>query len=154
MQTKQTNKLSMLKSDLCDYSDAYFVIKGTITVTYTKLGAYYKKLTFKNNAPFISCISKINNTLFDNAEDKDFVRSMYNLIEYTKSYSKTSGRLWNCYRDEPSSVAVGNINYCIKDSKSFDYKISITEKLGNSNIEKEGVEIVAPLKQQAIFAEK
>ena len=154
MQTKQTNKLSMLKSDLCDYSDAYFVIKGTITVTYTKLGAYYKKLTFKNNAPFISCISKTNNTLFDNAEDKDFVRSMYNLIEYTKSYSKTSGRLWNCYRDEPSSVAVGNINYCIKDSKSFDYKISITEKLGNSNIEKEGVEIVAPLKQQAIFAEK
>ena len=147
MQTKQTNKLSMLKSDLCAYSDAYIVVKGTITVTYTKLNAYYKKLTFKNNAPFISCISKINNTLFDNAEGKDFVRSMYNLIEYRKSYSKTSGRLWNCYRDEPSSFAVGNINYCIKDSKSFGYKTSITETLGNSNIEKEGVEIVEPLKQ-------
>ena len=117
MQTKQTNKLSMLKSDLCDYSDAYIVVKGTITFTYTKLGAYYKKLTFKNNAPFISCISKINNTLFDNAEDKDFVRSMYNLIEYSKSYSKTLGRLWNCYRDEPSSAAVGNKttnNFCRK----------------------------------------
>ena len=147
MQTKQTNKLSMLKSDLCDYSDAYIVVKGTITVTYTKLDAYYRKLTFKNNAPFISCFSKINNTLFDNAEDKDFVRSMYNLIEYSKSYSKTSGRLWNCYRDEPGSAAVGNINYCIEDSKSFGYKTSITETLGNSNIEKEGVEIVVPLKQ-------
>ena len=147
MQTKQTNKLSMLKSDLCDYSDAYIVVKGTITVTYTKLDAYYRKLTFKNNAPFISCFSKINNTLFDNAEDKDFARSMYNLIEYSKSYSKTSGRLWNCYRDEPSSAAVGNINYCIEDSKSFGYKTSITETLGNSNIEKEGVEIVVPLKQ-------
>ena len=108
---------------------------------------YYKKLTFKNNAPFISCISKINNTIFDNAEDKDFVRSMHNLIEYSKSYSKTSGRLWNCYRYDPSSAAVGNINYCIEDSKSFGYKTSITETLGNSNIEKEGVEIVVPLKQ-------
>ena len=59
-----------------------------------------RSLTFKNNAPFISCISKINNTLIDNAEDLDVVMPLYNLLEYRKNYSKTSGSLWNHYRDE------------------------------------------------------
>ena len=54
---------------------------------------------------------------------------MYNLLEYRKNYRKTTGSLWNYYRDEPNSVAVGNINYSIKNSKSFDYKTSITQKL-------------------------
>ena len=58
----------MLRSDLCDYSDAYIVVKGTITVTDPNNDAYDNKLAFKNNEPFISCISKINNTLIDNAE--------------------------------------------------------------------------------------
>ena len=71
----------MLQSDLCDYSNAYIVGKGTITVTRPNNAAYDKKLTFKNNAPFISCISKINNTLIDNAEDLGIVMPMYNLIE-------------------------------------------------------------------------
>ena len=62
-------KTSMLRSDLCDFSDAYFVVKGKITVTDPNNDAYNKKLAFKNNAPFVSCISKINNTLIDNAED-------------------------------------------------------------------------------------
>ena len=52
-------------------------------------------MAFKNNAPFISCISKINNTLIDNAKDLDFVMPMYNLIEYSKKHSKTSGTSWN-----------------------------------------------------------
>ena len=66
-------KTSMLQSDLCDYSDAY--IKGTITVTDPDNDdAYDKKLAFKINAPFISCISKISNTLVDNAEDLDIVK--------------------------------------------------------------------------------
>ena len=56
-------KTSMLQSDLCDYSDAYIVVKGTINVTDPKNDAYDKKLDFKSNAPIISCISKINNTL-------------------------------------------------------------------------------------------
>ena len=109
----------MIRSDLCDDSDAYILVKGTINVTDPNNNAYDKKLAFKNNAPFISCISKINNTLIDNAEDLDIVMLMYNLIEYGKNYSKTSGTLWNYYRDEPNSGAVGNINYSIKDSKSF-----------------------------------
>ena len=57
----------MLQSDLCDYSDAYIVVKGKITFTGANDNAYDKKLTFKNNAQFINCISKINNTLIDNA---------------------------------------------------------------------------------------
>ena len=53
-----------------------------------------KKLAFKNNEPFISCILKIDNTLIDNAEDLDIVMQMYNLTEYSKNYSKKSGCLW------------------------------------------------------------
>ena len=56
---------------------------------------YNKKLAFKNNAPFISCISKMDHTLNVNAEDLDIVMPMYNLIEYSKIYSKTLGGLWN-----------------------------------------------------------
>ena len=114
-------KTSMLRSDLCDYSDAYIAIKGKITVANPNNDAYNKKLTLKNNAPFTSCILKINNTLTDNAEDLHIVMPIYNLIENSKNYRKTTGSLWNYYRDESNSGAVGNINYSIKDSKSFEY---------------------------------
>ena len=86
-------KTSMLRSDLCDYSDAYIVVKGDITVTDPNNNAYDKKLAFENNAPFTSCILKINSTLIDNAEYLDIVMPMSNLIEYNKNYSKTIGRL-------------------------------------------------------------
>ena len=78
----------MLRSDLCDYSDAYIVVKGAITVTDPGNEAYYKELTLKNNAPFVSCISKINKTLIDNAADIDIVMPMHNLLEYSKNYRK------------------------------------------------------------------
>ena len=135
-------KTSMLRSHLCDYSDAYIVVKGKIIVTNPDNDAYDKKLAFKNNAPFTSCISKINNTLIDNAEDLDIVMLMYNLIEYSKNYRKTTGSLWNYYRDEPHSGTEGNINRSIKDSKSFNYKTSITGKLEGNNVGKDDVEIV------------
>ena len=117
----------MLRSDLYDFSDAYIVMKGKITVTNPKNDVCDKKLAFKNNAPFVSCVSKINNTFIDNAEDLDVVMPMYNLLEYSKNYWKTTGSFWNYYRDEPNSGVNNNINYSIKDSKSFDYKASITE---------------------------
>ena len=63
-----------------------------------------KKLVFKNNAPFINCISKINGTKINNAEDFDVIMPMYNLLEYSKNYKKTTGSLWNYYRYEPSST--------------------------------------------------
>ena len=139
-------KTSMLRSDLCDYSDTYIFVKGNITVTNANNNAYDKKLALKNNAPFLNCISKINKTLIDNAEDLDIVMPMYNLIEYSKNYGKTTRNLWNYYRDESNSGAVGNINYFIKDSKSFDYKTSITGELEGNNVEKVDVEITVPLK--------
>ena len=88
-------KTSILQSYLCDYSDACIVVKGTITDIRPNNSSYDKKLAFKNNAPFISCISKIDNTLIDNAEDLDVVIAMYNLIEYSKNDSKTFGSLWD-----------------------------------------------------------
>ena len=80
----------MLRSDLCDFSDVYIVVKGTITVTDPNNDAYNKKLAFKDNAPFASCISKINNTLVGNAEDLDDVTPMYNLLEYSKKLFKNN----------------------------------------------------------------
>ena len=146
-------KTPMLQSDLCDYSDAYIFVKGTITVADPNDTALNKKLTFKNKAPFISCISKINSPLIDNAEELDIVMPMYNLIEYSKNYSKTSGGLWSYYRDEPSS-GVGsenkNVNYSIKDSNSFDYKTKITGKLAGIDTTKD-VEIIVPLKYLSNF---
>ena len=87
----------MLRSDLCDYSDAYIVAKGKIIVTNPDNDAYDKKLAFKNNAPFTSCISKMNNALIDSAEDLDVVMPIYNLIGYSKNYRKTTWSLWNYY---------------------------------------------------------
>ena len=87
-----------------------------------------RPLAFKNNAPFISCISKINDVLIENAEDLNVVMPMHNLLEYSKKYSKTSVSLWNYYRDkltdETNDANVPNKN--LINSKSFKYKTSIT----------------------------
>ena len=141
----------MLRSDLCDFSDPYIAIKGKIIVTTPDNDAYDKKLAFKNNAPFVSCISKINNTLIDNAEDLDITMPMYNLVEYSKSYRKTTGSLWNRCRDESYSGTEGSINCSIKDSKFFNYKTSITGKLEGIIVEKNDVEIIVPLKYLSNF---
>ena len=97
----------MIRSSLYDYSDAYISVKGTITVPNTAAaGAVVnntnKKVVFKNCAPFSSCITEINNTQVDYAEYINIVMYMYNLIEYSNAYSKTSGSLWQYYRDEPA----------------------------------------------------
>ena len=97
---------SMLRSNLCDFSNAYIVVKGTIAVNPNEAN-YNKKLVLKNNAPFTSCILKINNTLIDNPKDLDTVMPLYNLLEYSKSYTKTKGSYWNYYRDEPNSCIGG-----------------------------------------------
>ena len=103
----------MLRSGICDYSDAQIVVKGNITVTDPVNNVYDKKIAF-NNAPFTSCVLKINNTLIDNAEYLHIVMPMYNLNEYSKNYLKATRRLWNYYRDELNSGAEGSINYSIK----------------------------------------
>ena len=154
--SKQTRfKTSMLRSDLCDFSDPYIVVKGTITITNPNDENYKNKLFLKNNAPFTSCISKINNALIDNAEDLDIVMPMYQLLEYSKSYRKTTGSLWKYYRDKTNSsksVENNNANYSIKDSKYFDYKTSVTGKLEGIDAKKDA-EIVVPLKHLSNFGE-
>ena len=86
-------------SSLCDYSDAYILVKGTITVANTAAAGEdanntNKKVIFKNCVPFTSCISRTNNTQLYDAQYIDVVMPMYILIEYSDNYSKTSGILW------------------------------------------------------------
>ena len=101
-------KTTMLKSSLCDYSDAYILVKGKITIAGAGADAAARQaderdkvVIFKNCAPFTNCISEINNTQIDNAKDIDIVMPMYNLIEYSDNYAKTTGSLWQFFRDEP-----------------------------------------------------
>ena len=93
-------KTTVLKSSLCDYSDAYILVKGEITTTVAGADETAKHVderdkgaAFKNCAPFTNCISEINNIQVDNAKDIDIVVPMYNLIEYSDNYAKTSGSL-------------------------------------------------------------
>ena len=96
----------MLRSDFCDYSDGYGVVKERISVTGTDNGSKrYRKLTFKYNELIRSCIWKINNTFTENAEDLDIVMPMYNLLEYSDTYSGSS---WNYYRDKVNDDANEN----------------------------------------------
>ena len=139
-------KTTMLKSSLCDYSDAYILVKGKITIAGAGNDAAARQaderdkgVIFKNCAPFINCISKINNTQIDNAKDIDIVMPMYNLIEYSDNYAKTTGSAWQYFRDEPVD------DDDIEDSKSFKSKIKITGKTPNDDNEKD-VEIMVPLK--------
>ena len=139
----------MLKSSLCDYRDASILVKGKITITGAgdDAGARQaderdKGVAFKNCAPFTNCISEINNTQIDNAKDIDIVMPMYNLIEYSDNYSKTSGSLWQYYRDEP--------NDNLADSESFKSKIKITGKTSAAGNRKD-VEIMFPLKYLSNF---
>ena len=100
-------KTSIIRSNLCGYSDAYILVKGTITVQNTAaadvaVNNTHKKVIFKNCAPFTDCITEINNTQTDDDQKIDIVMPMYNLIEYSDAYSETPGSLWQYYGDEPS----------------------------------------------------
>ena len=142
-------KTTMLRFNLCDYSDAYILVKGTITITGGGDNAAAriaderdKSVIFKNFAPFTECISRINNTDIDNAKDIDIAMPMYNLIEYSNTYSKTSGTLWQYYKEDP--------NDNLTDSKSFKYKVKFTGKTPAAGNTK-GVEIIVLLKYLSNF---
>ena len=126
-------KTLMLRSSLCDYSDAYILIKGNITVNNTAAAdadanITNKKVIFKDCTPFTRCISKINNTEIDNAQCIDVVIPMYHLIEYSDNYSKKSGSLWQYCKE----IATIDNNGKIVDfngansTESLNYKTKIT----------------------------
>ena len=150
-------KTSMLRSSLCDYSDAYILVKGNITVNNTAAdGAAAnntdKKVIFKNCAPFTNRISKINNTQIDNAEYTDIVMPMYNLIEYSVNYSKTSWSLWQYCKEIVVVNDDGNIiNFDgTNETDSFKFKTKITGQTDNDG-RKDNVEIMVPLKYLSNF---
>ena len=105
-------KTSMLRSDLCDYYDAYIVVKGDITFTKTITRGFIhtrnRVLAFKNNAAFTNCTSNINNVLIDNAEDLDIVMPICNLLEYSKTYRKITRSFCNYYRDESNNLSLND----------------------------------------------
>ena len=136
-------KTTMLRSNLCDYADAYILVKGTITITGAgnddatkQADERGKGVTFKNCAPFTKCISRINNKDIDTAQDIDIVMPIYNLIEYSNNYSKTSGSLWQ-YDN------LGNY-------ESFKSKMKITENTPADGNTKD-VEIIVQLKYLSNF---
>ena len=142
-------KTAMLRSNLCDYADAYILVKETITITGAgdddtakRLDERNKDVTFKNCAPFTKSISRINNTDIDNAQDIDIIMPMYNFIEYSDNYSKTSRSLWQYYKDDP--------NDNIAQSESFKFKLKITGKTPAASYTKD-VEIIVPLKHFSNF---
>ena len=149
-------KTTMLKSSLCDYSDAYILVKGTISVNNTAAqGAaannINKKVIFKNCAPFTNCISEINNTQIDNAKDIDIVMPVYNLIEYSDNYAKTSGSLWQYCKDIPArdnndEIVAFDANNL---TDSFNFKVKITGQTGDDGTK--DVEIMVPLKYLSNF---
>ena len=166
-----TFKTPMLRSNLCDYSDAYILVKGTVTVTApgANNGANNirdkrnRPLILKNNAQSVSCVTRINGELIEDADDLDIVMSMYNLLEYSKNYRKTIGSLYNFYRDELSDDADDNNfdNIKVDNSNTFKYKNKITGNTYNVNAGAQGydvnkngmqeVELAIPLKYLGNF---
>ena len=160
-------KIPMLRSSLCDYSDAYTLVKGTVIVTAPGdnnnanniRDKINRPLILKNNAPFVSCITKINGELIEDADDLDIVLPMYNLLEYSKNYRKTIGLLYNYYRDELSGDTNNNDNAI--NSDTFRYKNKITGNTYNVaagaqgyTVNKNGtndIELATPLKYLGNF---
>ena len=149
-------KTTMLKSSLCDYSDAYIHVRGTITVNYTgaadaNANNTNKKVIFKNCVPFTKCISEVNNTNVDDTEDIDIMMPMYNLIEYSDNCSETSGSLRQYCKDIP---AINNNNATVDFTNenltgSFNFKVKMTGQTGN--IGTKNFEIMVPLNYLKIF---
>ena len=142
----------MLRSNLCDYSDVYILVKGTITVSENNLrDRQDRPLIFKNNAPFVSCITRVNGELIEDADDLDIVMPIYNLLQYSKNYRKTIGSLYNYYRDELSDDADDNQfnNIKIVNSNTFKYKNKIIDNTNNQGTK--DIDLAIPLKYLGNF---
>ena len=147
----------MLRFSLCDYSDAYILVKENTAANNTVGVAADpnnkdKKVIFKNCAPFANCISKINNTQIDNAENIDMVMPMYNLIECRDNYSNTSGSLWQYCKEIPALNNDGDVVIfnAANATYSFNFKAKITGKTNNDG-DIENFEIMVLLKYLSNF---
>ena len=152
-----TFKIAILRSSLCDYSDAYILAKGNITVNNTAAAGAAatntnEKVIFKNCAPFTNCASKINNTQINDPGYIDIVLPMYSLIEYSDNYSKTSASLWQYCKDIPAVNNNTNIVEFngVNAADSSNFKAKITGQADN-NGRIDNVEIMVPLKYLSNF---
>ena len=142
----------VLKPDLCDYSEAYILVDGTIRPTNAVNAT---KLALKNFAPFTKCNLEINDEHVDTAENLDIVMPMYNLIEYSDNFQDSSATLYQYKRDEPpEDDAVAGLT--ADNSDSFKYKIqllgNVTEVAGNAaGVRRLNVKVVVPLKYLSNF---
>ena len=139
----------VIKSNLCDYSDAYILVTGNITATG---GDANTRVAFKNCASFTKCITHINDEYVDNADNLDIIMPMYNLIEYSNNYSNTSGSLWQFKRDEQNMNKGNPANVTADDSSPFKYKWSFFKPLtaDDTGVLKD-VKIAVPLKYLSNF---
>ena len=137
-----------IKSSLCNYSDAFILVTGNITVNADD----NTDVVFKNCAPFSTCTTKINDVFIDEANHVYIAMPMYNLIEYSDNYSDTSGSLWQFKRDE---VPANNADLTINNSQSFKYKAALLGKtadaVNNTNSSVKEAKIVVPLKYLSNF---
>ena len=137
-------KASVMNSSLCDYSDSYELMSGTITITGAgdddaakRADERDKEVMFKTFPPFTDCISEINNTQVDHAKGIDVVMPMYDLIEYSNNYSKISKILWQYYRNEQNAT--------LTEPEWFKFKASIAGSTPDNGNTK-NAKIAAPLK--------
>ena len=138
----------VLKSNLCDYAEAYILVDSTIRGTG---GDNNTRLALKNCAPFTRCNLEINDEHIDIAENLDIVMSMYNLIEYSDNYQDSSETLYQYKRDEPTEAnAIDDLT--VDNSNSFKSKVTL---FGNpvvaDNIGTRSVKVVVPLKYLSNF---
>ena len=144
-------KTSLLKSSVSDHSDVHIRVSGTITIdgagadyNSKRLNERNKGVIFKYCAPFDDCISEIKNAQIYNGKDLNVLMPMHNLTQYSDSYSKTSGTLWQYFRDDPNDNIVA--------SDSLKFKISITGKTPASGNTKDA-KIAVPLNTYVILGE-
>ena len=167
-------KTPMLRSDLCDYADAYILIDGIITVAgNAPRDRQNRPVILKNNAPFISCITRINGELIEDADDLDVVMFMYNLLEYSKNYRENTGSLYNYCRDKldddtdlnnyPNNIVVISSALQYKNELGSTYNVTSTispaagsARVANPNYDAnrtgtKNVTLVVPLKYLGNF---
>ena len=134
-----------IKSSLCDYSDAFILVAGNITVN----AANDTDVVFKTFAPFSACKTVINGLFVDEANHTYIARSIYNLIEYSDNYSDTSESLWHFKRD---AVPANNANLTIVNSDSFKYNAPLVRKTANHDDGKSSVKVTKLAVPQSIWA--
>ena len=143
-----TFETKITKSSLCDYSDAFILVTGNITVAADNDTDF----AFKDCAPFFTCTTKISDSLVDEAHHFYIAMPMYNLTEYNDNYSDTSGNLWQFKRGE---VHAGNADLTINNSQSCKYKAALLGKTANAvnnrNSSVKDGNIVVPLKYLSNF---